>query len=232
MSNRPQAPAGHPEAVSNCWTAEDAAKFLRVARQSGQQPAAFYALALDSGMRKSELAGLRWSDVDLPNGRVVVRQQLLKGGSEPTFTVPKGKTSRTIEIASETVELLKTHRAHQAKLKMRNRQNYHDHGLVFAKEWSDVGRKYQTLGDPLQINNLGQREFVKLIAAAEVRSITLHGLRHTCATLLLSARVPPNVVQQRLGHKKIEITLDIYAHVLPGQQRDAARQLAAMLHLT
>ena len=146
------------------------------------------------------------------------------------FTVPKGKTARTIEIAPETVDLLKNHRAHQAKLKMRNRQAYHDNGLVFAKEWSDVGRKYQTIGDPLQINNLGQREFAKLIAAAEVRPITLHGLRHTCATLLLSAGVPPNVVQQRLGHKKVEITLSIYAHVLPGQQREAARRIGSLIY--
>ena len=81
-----------------------------------------------------------------------------KGGDEPTFTAPKGKTARTIEIAPETVDLLKNHRAQQAKLKMRNRQAYHDNDLVFAKEWSDVGRKYQTIGDPLQINNLGQQE--------------------------------------------------------------------------
>ncbi len=58
----------------------------------------------------------------------------------------------------------------------------------------------------------------------------LHGLRHTCASLLLSAGVQPNVVQQRLGHKRIEITLSIYAHVLPGQQRDAARRLSSLLY--
>jgi len=79
-------------------------------------------------------------------------------------------------------------------------------------------------------NNLGQREFADLIAAAKVKTITLHGLRHTCASLLLAAGVPANVVQQRLGHKRIEITLDIYAHVLPGQQRDAARRLSALLY--
>jgi integrase len=101
---------------------------------------------------------------------------------------------------------------------------------VFTKEWDDGGRKYGTLGHPLQINNLGQREFARLIAAAKVKPITLHGLRHTCATLLLSAGTPPNVVQQRLGHKRIEITLSIYAHVLPGQQRDAARRLSSLLY--
>ena len=104
-------------------------------------------------------------------------------------------------------------------------------GLVFTKEWEDGGRKYGTLGHPLQINNLtGQREFARLITAAKVKPITLHGLRHTSASLLLAAGVPPNVVQQRLGHKRIEITLDIYGHVLPGQQRDAARRLGSLLY--
>jgi hypothetical protein len=76
-------------------------------------------------------------------------QQLLSGGHEPTFTVPKGKTARLIDIAQETVDLLKAHKAHQAALKMRNRTRYHDHSLVFAKEWSDVGRKRDVLGDPV-----------------------------------------------------------------------------------
>jgi len=230
VANRPQAPAGHPTAVMNCWSADEASRFLSVAKSAGSQAAAFYALAIDSGMRKSELAGLRWSDLDLTTGRVTVRQQLLSGGREPMFTVTKGKTARSIDLTAETVDLLKVHKAHQATLKMRNRLRYRDNGLVFAKEWSDVGRKRDVLGDPLPVNNLGQREFARLITTANVRPITLHGLRHTCATLLLAAAVPPNVVQQRLGHKKIEITLGIYAHVLPGQQRDAARRLSLLLH--
>jgi integrase len=63
-----------------------------------------------------------------------------------------------------------------------------------------------------------------------VPAISLHGLRHTCATLLLAAGVPSKVVQERLGHRKIETTLEVYAHVLPGQQRDAARRLGALLY--
>ena len=88
---------------------------------------------------------------------------------------------------------------------------------MFCKDWSNVGRKYGTLGDPLSINNLGQREFARLLADAGVKPITLHGLRHTCASLLLSAGTQPHVVQQRLGHKRVEMTLSLYAHVLPGQ---------------
>jgi len=230
VSNKPRAPEDHAEAVSNCWSAEDAATFLAYVRKVGPQPAAFVALALDSGMRKSELAGLQWSDVDLAHGRVLVQRQLLTGGEKPVFTVPKGKRARTIDIAPETVDLLKKHKAKQSALKMRHRREYHDHGLVFAKPWNEIGRTMDTFGLPLQINNLGDREFAALVAAAEVPPISLHGLRHTCATLLLAAGVPSRVVQERLGHKKIETTLSVYAHVLPGQQRDAAKLLSGLLH--
>jgi integrase len=181
-------------------------------------------------MRKSELCGLLWADVDLGQGRVRVRHQLLSGGAAPTFSPVKGKQARTIDIAAETVELLKAHKSHQAALKMRNRRQYHDHGLVFAKEWCETGRKHEVLGDPLQVNNLGQREYARLIASADVWPIKFHGLRHTCATLMLAAGVPSKVVQERLGHKKIGTTLDVYAHVLPSMQRDAARVLAGLLH--
>jgi len=132
--------------------------------------------------------------------------------------------------AGEIVELLRAHKAHQAEVKMRSRTTYHDHGLVFAKEWSDVGRRTAELGNPLQANNLGQREYARLIRDAGVRRIKFHGLRHTSATLLLDAGVPPKVVQERLGHKQIATTLDIYAHVLPSMQREASERLAAVLH--
>lgn len=119
-------------------------------------------MALDSGCRKSELAGLRWSDVDLAEGRIVVRQQLLSGGREPVFAPTKGKRARTIDLAPETVDLLRAHKQHQAAVKLKNRQAFRDHGLVFCKDWSDVTHKRDTLGDPLSIDHLGQREFARL----------------------------------------------------------------------
>jgi integrase len=84
-------------------------------------------------------------------------------------------------------------------MRMKNRPHYHDHGLVFAKEWSDLQRKTDCLGHPLPMNNLGQREYAAIITAAGIRAIKFHGLRHTCATLLLQARVPVHVVSERLG---------------------------------
>jgi integrase len=161
---------------------------------------------------------------------VTFQRQLLKPGPSPVFGPVKNKTPRTVEIAAETVALLRRHRSHQAELKLANGEHYHDHGLVFAKEWGDLTRRRDTLGEPLQANNLGQREYAQLVKAAGVRQIKFHGLRHTCATLLLQAGVPAHVVQRRLGHKKIEITLTVYAHALPAMQQDAAARLAAVLH--
>jgi integrase len=83
---------------------------------------------------------------------------------------------------------------------------------------------------PLQANNLGNREFKRLIKSADVKDITFHGMRHTCATLLLQAGKPVHVVSKRLGHVTVKTTLKIYAHVLPEQQEDAAATMGAILH--
>jgi integrase len=128
------------------------------------------------------------------------------------------------------VELLRAHKRHQAEIKLANRPIYHDHGLVFAKEWGQLRRRPDSLRQPLQINNLGQHEFDKLIATAQVRRIKFHGLRHTCATLLLRAGEPVHVVSERLGHKTAQMTLDVYAHVLPDMQRNAAATIGGLLH--
>lgn len=230
VSNKPRPPDAQTGAVANCWTADEAATFLVAAKAAGPQAAALWTVALDSGMRKSELAGLRWSDVDFAHGRVLVTQQLLTGGLEPVFIPTKGKRARTVDLASETLELLKAHKTHQAAIKLRYRPQYHDFGLVFAKEWAEDGRRHDVLGTPIAVNNIGERAFAALITTAAVRPITIHGLRHTCASLLLQAGVSPNVVRDRLGHRKVETTLTVYAHCLPGQQRDAATRLAALLH--
>jgi integrase len=227
---KPQWKRNHEDVARNCWEAHEAQGFLAAAKAAGPQPSALYALARDSGARKGELCGLQWSDLDLEKGTVTFVRQLTKSGRAPDFGPVKNGVPRTVDLAAETIERLKAHKRHQAELKMRNRIAYHDLGLVFAKEWGDLHGREEALGLPLQSNNLGQREFARVLKAAKVRRITIHGLRHTSATLLLKAGVPPHVVQRRLGHKGIEITMSIYAHVLPSMQQDAAQRLGALLY--
>jgi len=149
---------------------------MSVARSAGAQRAAFYALALDSGMRKSELLGLRWANIDWDAARVTVKEQLLaklkKGPRQPPAWGPtKGSGDRTLDIDTGTVALLREHRRVQAELKMKNRRTYADFDLVFAKEWTDVRQRGQMIGWPLQLNNIGQNEYAKLIQEAGVRRI-------------------------------------------------------------
>jgi integrase len=230
LEGKPRRAHGRDDARKHAWTADEARRFLLTAKATGTQPAAFYAVALDSGVRKGELCGLRWSDVDLESGKIRVVQQLLTPGPSPVFGPTKTGKVRTIALSSETVNLLKAHKKHQAEVKLANRTVYHDHGLVFAKEWSDVRKREECLGQPLQMNNLGQREYATLVKAANVRAIKFHGLRHTCATLLLQAGTPVHVVSERLGHAKVSMTMEVYAHVLPDMQREAASAIGSLLH--
>ena len=214
----------------NCWTVTEAKMFLTAAKAAGPQAGALYAVALDSGARKGELCGLPWSDVDLDAGTIRIARQLTKPGPEPTFGPPKNGCARTVTLSAETIELLRQHKRSQAAVKMANRTTYSDLGLVFAKEIGDLTNRADLIGLPLQANHLGQRQFARLLKAAKVKIITFHGMRHTCATLLLQAGEPVHVVSKRLGHARVEITLNTYAHVLPDMQQQAAATMGALLH--
>lgn len=218
------------DARVNCWMASEAKAFLVAAKAHSSQAAALYATALDSGARKNELCGLLWSKVDLDAGTIRIDQQLTKPGPIPTFGPPKTDCARDVTLSAETVELLRQHKRTQAELKMANRTTYRDCGLVFAKEVGDLTNRADMIGLPLQSNNLGERQFDRIIAAAKVKRITFHGMRHTCATLLLQAGEPVHVVAKRLGHARVQTTLDTYAHVLPDMQKQAAATIGGLLH--
>lgn len=217
------------------WTAEEASKVLAMAKQTAKesgtaQTAALIAVALDSGARKGEFQALRWTDVDLTTGALQIERQLLKGGLKPVFGPTKTRELRRLDLSEETLTLLREHKREQAELKLANRPHYAEHDLIFAQRWEHKGGRGEwQLGGPLTPSTITTtlRRFVKL---AGVRSINVHGLRHTSATLLLAAGVQPHVVQKRLGHSNITTTLNLYAHVLPSQQADAARRLAALLY--
>jgi integrase len=208
------------------WDQHEAQKVLAVAKTLGAQTAAFFAIALDSGARKGELQGLKWTDLDLTAGTMLIERQLLKAGPEPEFGPLKTDQVRTsLQLGEQTVVLLKEHKREQAELKMANRLHYQDHGLVFAQTYEHQGQ----LGTPLPVATIA-RMLDRLIEETGVSRITVHGLRHTCATLLLAAGEQVHVVAQRLGHTQPTTTLLIYAHALPSQQKGAAAKLGTMLH--
>lgn len=224
----------HVAARLHCWTAGEARTFLAAAGASSSRAAAFYTLALDSGARKGELCGLTWANLDLDAGKMHIVQQLLRAQKgedhrRPKFGPPKTGRPRTVSLSAETVALLRVHRKDQREFMMAHRSSYRDFDLVFAKDWTDLRKPTEHIGEALQMNNLGQREYATLIKAAGVKPIKFHGMRHTMATLLLQAGTPVHVVTERLGHSKVEMTLEVYAHVLPDMQQQAAETIGAIL---
>ncbi|MDC8447034.1 MAG: site-specific integrase [Nitrospira sp.] len=159
--------------------------------------------------------------MDFEAGKITVMRQLVKRWPMPIWGPLKNRRPRTIDLSQEALGLLRRQKAAQAEIKLLAGNTYQDHGLIFAYDQPPFGM-------PLSANNLGQREFSKLVKAANVRTITIHGLRHTAATLMLKEGIPIKVVSERLGHKKVTITLEIYAHALPSMQREAATKLGAL----
>lgn len=201
-------------------SAEEARILLDVA--TGERLEALYVLALATGMRQSELLGLRWADVDLdavPTPTLQVRYQLKRENGKLTFCAPKTRRSRRqIALAAPAAEALRRHRASQAEQRLRQGSAWHDHDLVFSS----------SIGTPLLARNV-VRGFKALLEKGALPDVRFHDLRHTCATLLLGARVNPKVVSEMLGHASVAITLDVYSHVLPNMQQDAAAAMGELL---
>jgi integrase len=215
-------------ARAHCWSADEARRVLTAAVDAGPRVSAFLAVLLDTGCRKSEALGLTWSHVDVDAGTITIAQQLEpRSGERPKFGPTKTGTSRTLTLGVETLSKRRTHRKHQRELMMANRTTYEDHNLVFATEPEDLQTPTAVLGQPCPA--LPERHFRRVVKAAGVRFIKVHGTWHTVATLLLSAGVPVQVVAQRLGHAQVTQTLEVYAHALPDMQREAAAKLGALL---
>ncbi len=201
------------------WTAEQARAFLAVT--AGDERHALWRLLLDSGMRLGEALVLAWDDVDLEAGAVAVRRTLTrtKGGGWVVGEAAKTRAGRrTIAITAPTVTALRAHRARQAARRLGLGPAWRDVGFVFDR--GDGGRPSPATA---------QHHFEAAVRAARVPRITPHGLRHTCATLLILAGVPLKVVSERLGHASVAITADVYGHVTAEADRRAADCLADLL---
>ena len=171
-----------------------------------------------TGMRRGEILGLRWSDLDLDRARLSVRQALVSVGYEVVHSTPKSHSARVIDLDAETVAQLRAHRRRQDEERAEWGADYQDQDLVVAEE----------NGEPIHPHTFSQA-FERLIAKARLPTIRLHDLRHTHATLALKAGVPVKVISERLGHESPAFTLKQYAHVIPGMQAEAAAVAELML---
>jgi integrase len=212
-----QAPAPDREEI-HPWAEAEARAFLAAARTHRLH--ALFVVALALGLRRGELLGLRWSDVDLSAGQLRVWQTLQRvRGDGVVFGPPKSRRSRRVlTMPAVVVQALKRHRSVQEHERGLADGNWHETGLVFT---TATGRHVE----PRNLNTA----FARLIVRAGVRPIRFHDLRHTCATLLLAAGVSPRVVMDILGHSQIAVTMNIYGHVMPAMQQEAAGHIDAAL---
>jgi integrase len=194
----------------------EARRLLETASAVGDRFEALYVLAITTGLRRGELLGLRWEDVDLEHGILRVGRALVREGGRHVPGETKTKRGRRqIRLTSRAVGALKTHRKKQLEQRMKFASAYQDHGLVFATY----------TGMPVDPEHLVKRSFKPLLKRASLPEIRFHDLRHTCATLLLSGGVHPKLVQELLGHATIAMTLDTYSHYLPSMGDQTARAM-------
>lgn len=199
------------------WTGEQIGAFL-AAVADHRLYAAFVVLAT-TGMRRGEALGLRWLDVDLGTARASVVQTVIAVNHEVKIGSPKTAAGRrTVALDPGTVGAVREHRQGQVAERLLMGAGFTDRGLVFCRPD----------GGPLHPERFS-RTFVEQAARAGLPPIRLHDLRHSWATLALSAGVHPKVAQERLGHATIGITLGTYSHVTNGMQSDAAALVAGLM---
>lgn len=193
------------------WDSETANGFLEAAQESRFQ--GLYNLAILTGMRRSELCGLKWESADLVTRRLSVVRTLQRipgmGLVEGQPKTPRSR--RSISLGPEAVNLLHAVRGQQI-----------EQSLAAGPIWQNTGYVFtQADGTPVDPESVS-KDFCAIVRKAGLPHLTLHGLRHAHATALMVKGANPKVVSERLGHSNIAITMDTYSHVLPGLQEEAA----------
>lgn len=173
-----------------------------------------YYLAIHTGMRQGELLGLKWEDIDWKLKSIQVKRQVKHfKGENFTFTEVKSKSgNRTIRLGKQALAVLKDHQREQQLLLNSSGSAWANLNLVFPS----------SVGTPVTASNI-RRAFRKLLEASGLPKIRFHDLRHTAASLMLNHGIPVLIVSKRLGHSKPSITIDVYGHLIPSQQEEAAQ---------
>ena len=213
---RPPRPERTGQKELRSWTPVQLRAFLESV--AGTRLEAAWHLAAMTGMRRGEVLGLRWADIDFEAGRLAVRHTIITVNYEVQDSTPKSSQARVVDLDPGTIRQLRDHHVRQLLEREEWAAGHGDGDLVFAHED----------GTPVHPDVFSQM-FGRAVAKTALPRIRLHDLRHTHATIALSAGVPVKVISERLGHQSPAFTMKQYAHALPGMQADAAAQVAALV---
>ncbi|SFB62745.1 AP2-like DNA-binding integrase domain-containing protein [Cohnella sp. OV330] len=210
------------------WNEKQLRLFMKAAESD--QYSIVFELAANTGMRQSEILGLQWDDVDLEGQTISVRQAYTKAEVGHDMDDTKNDSSeRSIALFPQTVALLRRHREKQIQEMQDNQAFYQDHGLVVQTSVGtplgprNLARNYYAILDRIERKQTERKEAGRPFI--DFKRIRFHDIRHTHATILLKRGVHPKIVQERLGHSSITVTLDTYSHVLPNLQASVLRSL-------
>ncbi len=200
------------------WTPEEVKKFLAVCNELRWKVA--FSLAIHTGMRRGEILGLKWNNVNFETGTVKVEESLAYTKEQGLyFKTPKTTNSiREVVIPASLISLLEELHHEQKKIKLRMGPAFQSFNLVIST----------VDGKPVHPRNFA-RSFAGLIKKADVKIISLHGLRHTNATILMKQGINPKIVCERLGHANVGITLDFYSHTDLEMQIETVGKLEKIL---
>ncbi|MCQ4044640.1 tyrosine-type recombinase/integrase [Streptantibioticus rubrisoli] len=198
------------------WTLDETLTFLEAARADPLYTAFVLAVAL--GMRRGEILGLRWTDIDLERRTLTVRNQLQRVQKELYEDNTKNRRTRSIPLPLMCIAPLRWQRLRQ-----------HEQRTLADSRWQEGGYVFTTrTGRPVEPRNIS-RSFERITDASGLPRIRLHDTRHGCATLLFAAGVPPRVVMEILGHSQIAVTMNIYTHVSDSNRREAMGHMDRLL---
>ncbi|WP_215456075.1 site-specific integrase [Streptomyces sp. ATCC 21386] len=198
------------------WSLDETLDFLAASRKDPLYAA--FVLAIAMGLRRGEIVGLRWSDLDLDNRVLYVRQQTQRRRGVLYDDDPKSRRRRAVPLPALCIAPLRWHRMRQAVARAKAGERWQESAYVFTTR----------TGRPVEPRNV-YRSFTRIAQSAGLRVIRLHDARHGTATLLTAAGVAPRVVMEILGHSQISITMDVYTHVVQDTQREAMSHIDRLL---